>query len=144
MGRTDQKGYQQKSSYPGITPEIAASGVEGALKVIGGRWKLIILFYLFRDGTLTLFRTLSPCVRCRELGKREAGRRALVPVGRPEPLLRGPDAAGKRVVRLGAVVPPKETAMSKFIDFKEIKSRVSIEDAANLLKLALKKKRQSA
>jgi hypothetical protein len=34
--------------------------------------------------------------------------------------------------------------MSKFIDFKEIKSRVSIEDAANLLKLALKKKRQSA
>ena len=45
-------GYQQKSSYPGITPAIAASGVEEALKVIEGRWKLIILFYLFRDGTL--------------------------------------------------------------------------------------------
>jgi DNA-binding HxlR family transcriptional regulator len=39
---------------PGITPEIAASGVEKALKVLGGRWKPIILFYLFRDGTLRL------------------------------------------------------------------------------------------
>jgi DNA-binding HxlR family transcriptional regulator len=55
MGSADQKvGYQQKSSYPGITPDIAASGVEVALKVLGGRWKLIILFYLFRDGTLRL------------------------------------------------------------------------------------------
>jgi DNA-binding HxlR family transcriptional regulator len=47
-------GYQQKSSYPGITPDIAASGVEETLKVLQGRWKLIILFYLFRDGTLRL------------------------------------------------------------------------------------------
>src|SRR6202011_2840867 len=55
MGRTDQKvGYQQKSSYPGITPDIAAAGVEEALDVLEGRWKLIILFYLFRDGTLRL------------------------------------------------------------------------------------------
>ena len=55
MGRANQKtGYQQKSSYPGITPDIAASGVEEALKVLEGRWKLIILFYLFRDGTLRL------------------------------------------------------------------------------------------
>lgn len=55
MGRTDEKaGYEQKSSYPGITPEIAASGVDSALKVLEGRWKLIILFYLFRDGTLRL------------------------------------------------------------------------------------------
>ena len=47
-------GYTQKSSYPGITPEIAATGVEEALKVLRARWKLIILFYLFRDGTLRL------------------------------------------------------------------------------------------
>jgi DNA-binding HxlR family transcriptional regulator len=54
MRRTDQKvGYQQKSLYPGITPDIAASGVEEALKVLKGRWKLIILFYL-GDGTLRL------------------------------------------------------------------------------------------
>ena len=46
-------GYQQKSLYPGITPDIAASGVEEALKVLKGRWKLIILFYL-GDGTLRL------------------------------------------------------------------------------------------
>jgi hypothetical protein len=32
-----------------------------------------------------------------------------------------------------------ELQMSKFIDFKAIKAEVSIEDAANLLKLALKK-----
>src|ERR1700674_3971155 len=55
MGRKDQKmGYQQKSSYPGLTPDIAAAGVEEALNVLEGRWKLIILFYLFRDGTLRL------------------------------------------------------------------------------------------
>jgi DNA-binding HxlR family transcriptional regulator len=54
-GRADKKvGYTQKSSYPGITPDIAATGVEEALKVLQGRWKLIILFYLFRDGTLRL------------------------------------------------------------------------------------------
>jgi hypothetical protein len=45
-------GYTRKSSYPGITPEIAASGVDEALKVLEGRWKLIVLFYLFRDGTI--------------------------------------------------------------------------------------------
>src|SRR5271155_2632817 len=38
----------------GLTPEIAASGVEEALKVLRARWKLIIVFYLFRDGTLRL------------------------------------------------------------------------------------------
>src|ERR1700680_2936536 len=55
MGGADKKvRYKQKSSYPGITPEIAASGVEDALKVLRARWKLIILFYLFRDGTLRL------------------------------------------------------------------------------------------
>jgi DNA-binding HxlR family transcriptional regulator len=54
-GRADKKvGYKQKSSYPGITPEIAATGVEEALNVLRARWKLIILFYLFRDGTLRL------------------------------------------------------------------------------------------
>src|SRR4029453_17209011 len=42
------------------------------------------------------------------------------------------------MVRLGAVVPRKETAMP-CVDFKAIKAAVSIEDAANLLKLPLKK-----
>jgi len=42
------------------------------------------------------------------------------------------------MVRLRAVVPRKETAMP-YVDFKAIKAAVSIEDAANLLKLTLKK-----
>ena len=55
MGRTNEEvGYQQKSSYPGITPDIAASGVDEALKVLEGRWKLIILFHLFVEETLRL------------------------------------------------------------------------------------------
>jgi DNA-binding HxlR family transcriptional regulator len=55
MGRTNEEvGYQQKSSYPGITPDIAASGVDEALKVLAGRWKLIILFHLFVEETLRL------------------------------------------------------------------------------------------
>ena len=55
MERTNEKvGYQQKSSYPGITPDIAASGVDEALKVLEGRWKLIILFHLFVEETLRL------------------------------------------------------------------------------------------
>ena len=40
-------GYTQISWYPDIPPEIAASGVDEALKVLEGRWKLIILFHLF-------------------------------------------------------------------------------------------------
>src|SRR6202521_5805156 len=54
VGTDEKEAYQQKSSYPGITPDIAASGVEQALKVLEGRWKLIILLYLSRDGTLRL------------------------------------------------------------------------------------------
>jgi hypothetical protein len=40
--------------------------------------------------------------------------------------------------KIRAVVPQKETAMP-YVDFKAIKAAVSIEDAANLLKLPLKK-----
>src|ERR1700686_1565883 len=55
MGRMNEKvGYQNKSSYPGTTPDIAASGVDEALKVLEGRWKLIILFHLFVEETLRL------------------------------------------------------------------------------------------
>lgn len=45
-------GAAQKSVYPGITPQIAASGTEAALAVLGGRWKLTILFELFGGRTL--------------------------------------------------------------------------------------------
>lgn len=34
------------------TPATAASGIEGAIKLIEGRWKLVILFHLFGGAVL--------------------------------------------------------------------------------------------
>jgi DNA-binding HxlR family transcriptional regulator len=47
-----RKKRAQKSAYPGITPRIASDGVQAALKVLEGRWKLTILFELFGGRTL--------------------------------------------------------------------------------------------
>src|SRR5260370_11775605 len=47
-----KKRYAKKSVYPGITPRIASAGVQEALKVLEGRWKLTILFELFNGKTL--------------------------------------------------------------------------------------------
>nr|WP_295464501.1 winged helix-turn-helix transcriptional regulator [Mesorhizobium sp.] len=48
MTRTDQKvGYLPESEYAPLTPTTAASGVENALRILEGRWKLVILFHLF-------------------------------------------------------------------------------------------------
>jgi DNA-binding HxlR family transcriptional regulator len=48
MTRTDWKvRYLPESEDRGHTPVSAAEGVEQALKVLEGRWKLIILFHLF-------------------------------------------------------------------------------------------------
>jgi DNA-binding HxlR family transcriptional regulator len=53
MGKTaKRKMYTKKSVYPGITPRIASAGVQEALKVLEGRWKLTILFELFGGRTL--------------------------------------------------------------------------------------------
>jgi len=35
-----------------VLPDRAAAGVEAALAIIGGRWKMLILFQLFAHGTL--------------------------------------------------------------------------------------------
>ena len=48
MTRTDEKVRylpESKVEYP--TPVSAASGVENALRILEGRWKLVILFHLF-------------------------------------------------------------------------------------------------
>ncbi|WNG43886.1 helix-turn-helix transcriptional regulator [Archangium minus] len=37
----------QKSKSSDMTPASAADGVEAALKILEGRWKLVILFHLF-------------------------------------------------------------------------------------------------
>lgn len=48
MTRTHEKvGYIPKSKLKDLTPVTAAWGVEDALKVLEGRWKLVILFHLF-------------------------------------------------------------------------------------------------
>lgn len=48
MTRTDQKvGYLPESECEPLTPTTAASGVENVLRILEGRWKLVILFHLF-------------------------------------------------------------------------------------------------
>jgi DNA-binding HxlR family transcriptional regulator len=48
MTRTDEKvRYLPKGEYEELTPLSAASGVENVLRILEGRWKLVILFHLF-------------------------------------------------------------------------------------------------
>src|SRR6267378_2466054 len=43
----DKVRYPPKSKREGLTPTSAAHGIEQALKILEGRWKLVILFHLF-------------------------------------------------------------------------------------------------
>src|SRR5207253_9125249 len=48
MTRThDKVRYRSKSKPEKLTPITAAQGIENALKILEGRWKLLILFHLF-------------------------------------------------------------------------------------------------
>lgn len=48
MTRTHEKvGYPPEGKGAELTPTSAARGVEEALKILEGRWKLVILFHLF-------------------------------------------------------------------------------------------------
>src|SRR6201993_4300429 len=48
MARTHEKvRYTSKSKPEKLTPVTTAQGVENALKILEGRWKLVILFHLF-------------------------------------------------------------------------------------------------
>jgi len=48
MTRTDAKvGYLPESEHEPLTPTTAAVGVENVLRILEGRWKLVILFHLF-------------------------------------------------------------------------------------------------
>lgn len=50
MASTDKEvGYSLKGKVP---PDLAAAGVEEALRIIEGRWKMLILFQLFAHGTM--------------------------------------------------------------------------------------------
>jgi DNA-binding HxlR family transcriptional regulator len=62
MTRTDRKvRYLPESKDRGHTPASAAEGVEQALKVLEGRWKLVILFHLF-GGKLLRFSELERAI----------------------------------------------------------------------------------
>ena len=48
MARTHRKvGYLPPGKAEALTPSSAAEGVEAALTILEGRWKLVILFHLF-------------------------------------------------------------------------------------------------
>src|ERR1700761_8315307 len=61
MTRTHEKvGYLPQSKGE-LTATTAAQGVEAALKILEGRWKLVILFHLF-DGKLLRFSDLERAI----------------------------------------------------------------------------------
>jgi DNA-binding HxlR family transcriptional regulator len=48
VARTDKKvGYSPTGKLEDVTPDMAAVGVEAALRMLEGRWKMIIIFHLF-------------------------------------------------------------------------------------------------
>lgn len=60
MTRTDQKVWNSPESKV-LTRETAAEGVEQALKLLEGRWKLVILFHLF-GGRILRFSDLERAI----------------------------------------------------------------------------------
>jgi len=53
MGRTDKKvGYSPTGKLADVTPDMAASGVEAAFRILEGRWKMLIIFHLFARSVL--------------------------------------------------------------------------------------------
>ena len=53
MARTDKKvGYSPTGNLADVTPQMAAEGMETALRVLEGRWKMVIIFHLFDRGVL--------------------------------------------------------------------------------------------
>jgi DNA-binding HxlR family transcriptional regulator len=53
MGSTHRKvGYSPTGNLSDVTPDMAASGVEAAFRILEGRWKMVIIFHLFDRGVL--------------------------------------------------------------------------------------------
>src|SRR6266545_6261710 len=62
MARTHGKvRYTPKSKPEKLTPVTAAQGVENGLKILEGRWKLVILFHLF-GGKMLRFSELERAI----------------------------------------------------------------------------------
>ena len=53
VARTDKKvGYSPTGKLEDVTPDMAASGIETAFRMLEGRWKMVIIFHLFDRSTL--------------------------------------------------------------------------------------------
>jgi len=62
MARTDKKvGYSPTGKLEDVTPEMAASGMETAFRMLEGRWKMITIFRLF-DGSVLRFSELQRAI----------------------------------------------------------------------------------
>lgn len=48
MASTDKKvGYSPTGKLEDVTPDMAATGVDAAFRMLEGRWKMVIVFHLF-------------------------------------------------------------------------------------------------
>ena len=53
MARTYKNvGYSPTGKLSDVTPDMAASGIEEAFRMLEGRWKMVIIFHLFDRGKL--------------------------------------------------------------------------------------------
>jgi DNA-binding HxlR family transcriptional regulator len=53
MARTDKKvRYSPTGKLADVTPDMAASGIEAAFRMLEGRWKMVIIFHLFAKSVL--------------------------------------------------------------------------------------------
>jgi DNA-binding HxlR family transcriptional regulator len=53
VARTHKKvGYSPTGKLEDVTPDMAARGIEAAFRMLEGRWKMVIIFYLFARGVL--------------------------------------------------------------------------------------------
>lgn len=62
MASTDKKvGYSPTGKLEDVTPDMAATGVEAAFRMLEGRWKMVIIFHLF-DRTVLRFSELERAI----------------------------------------------------------------------------------
>lgn len=62
MARTDKKvGYSPTGKLADVTPDMAATGVETAFRMLEGRWKMVIIFQLF-DAEVLRFSELQRAI----------------------------------------------------------------------------------
>ena len=62
MARTDKKvGYSPTGKLEDVTPDMAASGIEAAFRMLEGRWKMVIIAHLF-DRSMLRFSELERAI----------------------------------------------------------------------------------